>query len=48
MAETPNLDSPEALGTEGATMAGDAPSVAQTERAPRWRRALVAVLVVLG
>ena len=46
MATTPNLDSPRPSDTEGP--AGDSPSVARAERAPRWRRVLVALLVVLG
>ena len=48
MAEIPNLDSPGAPETTEPVAAADVSSVARGERMPRWRRIVVAVLVVLG
>lgn len=49
MAEIPNPDSPGVSETTGPAGAAEGSSAARGEqRMPRWRRALVAVLVVLG
>ncbi len=48
MAETPDVEPASAPDTEGPTARGDVPSKARAQRLPRWRRVLVAVLVVLG